>query len=198
MIRRHLMVLRLALMVVDALSAALVFALVSLVRFGDGDAAEHLGSDRHRHPVGRRAVGRGLGPGAVVPRPLSAARPVAPADRGPGHRPGHPPGAGDHAVGVVRLPRGQRQPAVPRPAVRDPAAGHAGRANRSSASASGPCAGGATTRGSCSSSGPGRSPRASPTGSRVVPRSGSRSSATCRSRASRTTSSLDRSWAASG
>jgi exopolysaccharide biosynthesis polyprenyl glycosylphosphotransferase len=40
MIRRHLMVLRLALMVVDALSAALVFALVSLIRFGDGDAAE--------------------------------------------------------------------------------------------------------------------------------------------------------------
>jgi exopolysaccharide biosynthesis polyprenyl glycosylphosphotransferase len=40
MIRRHLMVLRLALMVVDALSAAFVFALVSLVRFGDGDAAE--------------------------------------------------------------------------------------------------------------------------------------------------------------
>ena len=37
MIRRHLMVLRLALMVVDAVSAAIVFALVSLVRFGDGD-----------------------------------------------------------------------------------------------------------------------------------------------------------------
>jgi exopolysaccharide biosynthesis polyprenyl glycosylphosphotransferase len=40
MIRRHLMVLRLGLVVVDALSAALVFALVSLVRFGDGDSVE--------------------------------------------------------------------------------------------------------------------------------------------------------------
>ena len=37
MIRRHLMVLRLALMVVDATSAVLVFAIVSLVRFGDGE-----------------------------------------------------------------------------------------------------------------------------------------------------------------
>jgi exopolysaccharide biosynthesis polyprenyl glycosylphosphotransferase len=40
MIRRHLMVLRLALILADALVAALVFALVSLVRFGDGGAAE--------------------------------------------------------------------------------------------------------------------------------------------------------------
>jgi exopolysaccharide biosynthesis polyprenyl glycosylphosphotransferase len=39
MIRRHLMMLRVALMVVDALTAALVFVLVSLVRFGDGDRA---------------------------------------------------------------------------------------------------------------------------------------------------------------
>jgi exopolysaccharide biosynthesis polyprenyl glycosylphosphotransferase len=40
MIRRHLMVLRLGLVVVDALSAAVVFAVVSLVRFGDGDSVE--------------------------------------------------------------------------------------------------------------------------------------------------------------
>ena len=37
MIRRHLMVLRLGLMVVDAFSAVVVFILVSLVRFRDGD-----------------------------------------------------------------------------------------------------------------------------------------------------------------
>ena len=40
MIRRHLMVLRLALMVADGLTATLVFALVSRARFGDGDVAE--------------------------------------------------------------------------------------------------------------------------------------------------------------
>ena len=40
MIRRHLMMLRVALMVVDALTAASVFLLVSLVRYGDGDSAE--------------------------------------------------------------------------------------------------------------------------------------------------------------
>ncbi len=39
MIRRHLVVLRLALMIVDGLSAAIVFALVSLVRFGEGAGA---------------------------------------------------------------------------------------------------------------------------------------------------------------
>ncbi len=39
MIRRHLMVLRLALTVVDWLSAVVVFAVASLVRFGDGDLA---------------------------------------------------------------------------------------------------------------------------------------------------------------
>ena len=39
MIRRHLMMLRVALMVVDALTAALVFVLISVVRFGDGDRA---------------------------------------------------------------------------------------------------------------------------------------------------------------
>jgi len=40
MIRRHLMALRLALMVVDGISAVAVFLLVSLLRFGDGDSAE--------------------------------------------------------------------------------------------------------------------------------------------------------------
>ena len=40
MIRRHLMVLRLALMVADGAAATAVFALVSLVRFGDGKVAE--------------------------------------------------------------------------------------------------------------------------------------------------------------
>ena len=39
MIRRHLVVLRLSLMIADGVSAALVFALVSLARFGDGDIA---------------------------------------------------------------------------------------------------------------------------------------------------------------
>ena len=166
MIRRHLMVLRLALMVVDALSAALVFALVSLVRFGDGDAAElwrQIGIDIR---VGAAVSGSGLGRGAVVPRPLPAARPLATADRGQGHRPGDVPGAGGHAVDAVPLPPGQRQPAVPRPAVRHPAAGHAGRAHRPSLRRSAPFGDGASTRGSCSSPGPGALPRASPTGSR--------------------------------
>ena len=36
MIRRHLMTLRLALMVGDGIAAALVFLLISVVRFGDG------------------------------------------------------------------------------------------------------------------------------------------------------------------
>ena len=40
MIRRHLMALRLALMLGDGVTAVLVFLLVSLVRFGDGEAAE--------------------------------------------------------------------------------------------------------------------------------------------------------------
>jgi exopolysaccharide biosynthesis polyprenyl glycosylphosphotransferase len=40
MIRRHLMALRLALMVADGLTATLVFALVSRVRFGDADMAQ--------------------------------------------------------------------------------------------------------------------------------------------------------------
>ena len=48
MIRRHLMALRVALMLVDGLSAVIVFLLVSLLRFGDGDSAElwsHIGID---------------------------------------------------------------------------------------------------------------------------------------------------------
>ena len=40
MIRRHLMALRVALMLVDGLSAVAVFLLVSLLRFGDGDSAQ--------------------------------------------------------------------------------------------------------------------------------------------------------------
>lgn len=40
MIRRHLMALRLALMLGDWVAAVLVFLLVSLVRFGDGEASE--------------------------------------------------------------------------------------------------------------------------------------------------------------
>ncbi len=40
MIRRHLMALRLALMLADGITAVLVFLVVSLVRFGDGEAAE--------------------------------------------------------------------------------------------------------------------------------------------------------------
>ena len=40
MIRRHLMALRLALMLGDGIIAVLVFLLVSLVRFGDGEAGE--------------------------------------------------------------------------------------------------------------------------------------------------------------
>lgn len=40
MIRRHLMALRLALMFADGVTAVLVFLLVSLIRFGDGEAAE--------------------------------------------------------------------------------------------------------------------------------------------------------------
>lgn len=40
MIRRHLMVLRLALMVADGVAATAVFALIWLVRFGDGKVAE--------------------------------------------------------------------------------------------------------------------------------------------------------------
>lgn len=40
MIRRHLMVLKLALMAADGISATVVFVVVSLVRFGDGDVAQ--------------------------------------------------------------------------------------------------------------------------------------------------------------
>ncbi len=40
MIRRHLMALRLALMLGDGVTAVLVFLLVSLVRFGDGESTE--------------------------------------------------------------------------------------------------------------------------------------------------------------
>ena len=40
MIRRHLMALRLALMLGDGVVAALLVLLVSLVRFGDGEASE--------------------------------------------------------------------------------------------------------------------------------------------------------------
>jgi len=40
MIRRHLMALRVALMLADGLSAVIVFLLVSLLRFGDGDSAD--------------------------------------------------------------------------------------------------------------------------------------------------------------
>ncbi|MBF6558006.1 MAG: sugar transferase [Acidimicrobiales bacterium] len=40
MIRRHLMALRLALMLVDAGTSMLVFLLVSLIRYGDGDSAD--------------------------------------------------------------------------------------------------------------------------------------------------------------
>ena len=40
MIRRHLMALRLALMLGDGVVTVLVFLLVSLVRFGDGEAGE--------------------------------------------------------------------------------------------------------------------------------------------------------------
>jgi exopolysaccharide biosynthesis polyprenyl glycosylphosphotransferase len=40
MIRRHLMALRLALMVADGVTATLVFALVSIARFGDGDLVD--------------------------------------------------------------------------------------------------------------------------------------------------------------
>lgn len=48
MIRRHLMALRLALMLGDGVTAVLVFLLVSLVRFGDSETArfwQHLGID---------------------------------------------------------------------------------------------------------------------------------------------------------
>jgi len=48
MIRRHLMALRIALMVGDGVTAVAVFLLVSFVRFGDGDATalwRHLGID---------------------------------------------------------------------------------------------------------------------------------------------------------
>jgi len=40
MIRRHLMALRLAVMLGDGVATVLVFLLVSLVRFGDGEAGE--------------------------------------------------------------------------------------------------------------------------------------------------------------
>ena len=45
MIRRHLMALRLALMLGDGVATVLVFLLVSLVRFGDGEAQPSSGSD---------------------------------------------------------------------------------------------------------------------------------------------------------
>ena len=40
MIRRHLMALRLGLMVADGVSATVVFVLVSIVRFSDGDGLD--------------------------------------------------------------------------------------------------------------------------------------------------------------
>ena len=40
MVRRHLVALRVALVIADAISATLVFGFVSLVRFGDGDVSQ--------------------------------------------------------------------------------------------------------------------------------------------------------------
>ena len=129
MIRRHLMVLRLALMAVDGLTATVVFALVSLARFGDGDAAELWAADRDRRPSRGGPVRDRLGRGALVRRAVPAARPVAPAERGPGHRPGDAARAGPDDGGAVPVQAAERQPALPRPPVRHPAAGHPGGAH---------------------------------------------------------------------
>ena len=63
MIRRHLMALRLGLMVADGVSATVVFLLVSIVRFGDGgglDIWNRLGID-HRLGIDLRLASIGFG-----------------------------------------------------------------------------------------------------------------------------------------
>ena len=83
MIRRHLMTLRLALMLGDGITAALVF-LLDLVRPLRRHRLDRvLEPHRDRHPAGGDRVRDRLGGRPVVPGPLPAARSLAAADARP-------------------------------------------------------------------------------------------------------------------
>ena len=124
MIRRHLMTLRVGLMLADYVLAVAVFWLVAAVRFGDGASWRAAGIDQ--------TLGAFVFAGLWVTvmwasGPLPAQRALARLDRGP--RPGarDPRRAGDHPVGPLHRQADRCLAPLPRAAVHRAADGDARR-----------------------------------------------------------------------
>ena len=197
MIRRHLMALRVALMLGDGLSAVLVFlarVVPALPRRGpNGPVAR----GRDRHPPRRRPLRAHLGRHAVVDGAVPAERPLAPVDRGARYRPNDPAWCSRSRCRPSSSSSRRTSAACSSPSC-------SSRNRRSRSPAGSSCA---TVRGD-PAPGPRRalhadrrdraaSPRTSPTASRATPGWGCRSSATCPRRASGDRWSRGRSSAAS-